>query len=175
MKLLGGFIEISSTSKKQYPGDVSGDSIVATLKGSADKGETSQVYGMPGFIGNPTPGVKGIRIRIGSIDVMIAALNYGVDLPENPGEAKVYSTDADGNEVASHVLNNNEEHVFNGGTDFAVAFEDLKAEFELIQDAWDTFASAYAPGGPTSTGTPATASASGANIDNAKVDKIRIP
>lgn len=175
MKLFANLFNITSTKIGQYPGDTEGDSIIATGAGSAEKGETAQVYGMPGLISNPGSGVKGVRIRIGSLDIIIAALNYQVPLPSVPGETKLYSTDADGAEQATVTAKADGILEVNGNADFAVAFNDLKIEFEKLQTEWDTFATAYVPGSPTVTGLPPTASPSGSNIDNAKVSTVKMP
>ncbi len=116
MKLIANLLKITSTKIGKYPGDNSGDSIIATGEGSASKGETAQVYGHHGFIGRPPAGIQGIRIRIGSLDIIIGALSYKVPLPVNPGETKVYSTDADGTEKAIHYLDKDGIHIFNGGS-----------------------------------------------------------
>ena len=115
MKLFANLVEITSTKIGQYPGDNSGDSIIATLKGSAGKGETAQVHGQVGIIANPAKSTKQVRIRIGSLDILISSLNYKVPLPTNPGDSKVYSTDADGNEQATHYLDDTGKHTFNSG------------------------------------------------------------
>jgi len=107
MKLLANLFKITSTKKDTYPGDIEGESIIATGEASASKGETAQVYGMPGLIANPPAGIRGIRFRIGSLDIIIGALNYKVPLPADPGETKVYSTDADGSETGSMLLKPN--------------------------------------------------------------------
>lgn len=104
MKLLANLFKIISTKQAAYPGDTEGESIIATGEASASKGETAQVYGLPGFISNPPAGIRGVRLRIGSLDIIIGALNYNVDLPADPGETKVYSTDADGAETGKMLL-----------------------------------------------------------------------
>lgn len=115
MKLRANIINIKSTKKGTYPGDKSGESIIITSEGSAEKGETSQQYGQAGFISNPPKNVKGIRLRIGSIDICIGAFNYGVAFPEKPGETKIYSTDVEGVEKASQYLDDQGVHTFNDG------------------------------------------------------------
>jgi hypothetical protein len=104
MKLLGGIIEISTISEGQYPGDTAGDSMIATVGGSADKPETAQIYSQPGFVSKAHKGQKGVRLRLGSIDIIIAAINYKVPNPADYGETKIYSTDEDGAEVAKIVI-----------------------------------------------------------------------
>lgn len=181
MKFLGNLIEISSTKIGQYPGDTSGDSIIATLKGSAEKGETAQVHGQTGIIGNPPKGAKGLRIRIGSLDIVISSLNYQVALPTNPGETKVYSTDEDGVEVAGTNFKDDGTQEINGKEDFAVRFSELKATVdEMVSDHNDLVtahnthmhptAAAGPPSLPTVTETPSTA-----DISDAKVDTVKLP
>jgi hypothetical protein len=116
MRFLANLFQIGSTKKGQYPGDTQGDSIIATGEGSASKGETAQVYGQHGFISNPAKGTRCVRLRIGSLDIIIAAFSYTVPAPSSPGESKVYSTDSDGNEAGKHELQTDGTHVFNDGT-----------------------------------------------------------
>ena len=172
MKLFGNYIEISSTKIGQYPGDTAGDSIIATLKGSAEKGETAQVQGQTGIIGNPPKGAKGLRIRIGSLDIIISSLNYQVALPTNPGETKIYSTDADGVEKATQYLDKDGNHIFNSGTDFMVAYEDLVTQFNELKTAFNTHThvSVTSLGSPTP---PVPQSA--ADITTTKVPTMRVP
>ena len=139
MKLFANLFNITSTKIGQYPGDTEGDSIIATGAGSAEKGETAQVYGMPGLIANPGAGTRGVRIRIGSWDVIIAALNYQVALPSTPGETKLYSTDSDGAEQATVIGKADGILEVNGDADFAVAFNDLKVAFDQLKSDHDAF------------------------------------
>lgn len=181
MKLFANIINIKSTKKGTYPGDKSGESIIITQEGSAGKGETSQQYGQAGFISNPPANVKGLRFRIGSIDICISAFNYGVAFPEKQGETKVYSTDSDGVEKGSHYIDDQGVHTFNNGTDYAVAFEDLKSGYDQLKSDLNTFITAYnthvhptAPVGPT---TPPSniGSSSSASIDASKIESMRVP
>ncbi len=135
MKLLGNLVEITSTKIGQYPGDISGDSIIATFKGSAGKGETAQVHGQVGIIANPAKTTKQVRIRIGSLDILISSLNYKVPLPDNPGDSKTYSTDADGNEAATikHLADGTIE--INGNADNAVSWTDLNTALQGLVTA----------------------------------------
>ena len=183
MKLLGNLVEISSTTIGKYPGDVSGDSIIATLKGSAGKGETAQVHGQIGIISNPAKSVKQVRLRIGSLDILISALNYKVPLPTNPGDSKTYSTDSDGNEAATikHLADGTIE--INGNSDFAVAFNDLKAGFDALKSDYNTFLTTiynlHTHVSVTSLGTPTvpvpTGSSSSASIDASKISTVKVP
>ena len=186
MKLFANLFNITSTKKGQYPGDNSGDSIIATGEAQASKGETAQVYGQAGFISIPAKDVKGIRFRIGSLDIIIGAFNYKVPLPTNPGDSKVYSTDADGNEKATCKFLNDGTIEINGNADNAVAYTDLKTAFDQLKSDFDGLVTIFnahthpfvgvGPGNPGTTAvtltldTPSTADMSGA-----KVDTVRVP
>lgn len=89
------------------------------------------------------------------------------------GETRLYSTDADGLLKAYVWLKNDGVMHLSGDADFVVSFNNLKEEFNKLQDKWDAFAAAYVPGGPSTQGLPPTLQVSGANIDNAKNTKIK--
>lgn len=170
MKLFANLFKITSTKQDAYPGDTEGESIIATGEASASKGETAQVYGMPGFIGNPPAGIRGVRLRIGSWDVIIGALNYQVPLPADPGETKVYSTDADGVEQATHILKPDGTMEINGNADFAVAFNDLKSGFDQLKSDHNSHTHTE-----TGTITSAPIVPSTASIDASKLSTIKVP
>ena len=183
MKLFANLFNITSTKKGQYPGDNSGDSIIATGEAQASKGETAQVYGQAGFISIPAKDVKGVRFRIGSLDIIIGAFNYKVPLPDNQGDSKVYSTDADGNEKATCKLLADGTIEINGNSDFAVAFNDLKAGFDKLKSDYNTFLTTiynlHTHVSVTSLGTPTVPIPVGtgtiASIDASKVAGVKLP
>lgn len=184
MKLLGNLIEISSTKLDSYPGDDSGDSIIATLKGSAENGETAQVHGGPGIFSNPAKSVKGVRLRIGSIDVVISAINYKVPFPETPGETKVFSTDGEGEEKAAAIFRTDGTIELNGSDDNAVSYADLKTALDNFKASIDSAISGAITGhthpgvtsGPSSTGPGAGAApAVTVDISAAKVEEVKLP
>ncbi len=104
--LQANLLEIESTQIDNYAGDTTGKSIIATASGSADKGETAQVFGQPGLITNPSKNNIGLRLSKGSLDIIIGTMNYLIPLPENNGETLLYSTDADGVLKSSILLDN---------------------------------------------------------------------
>lgn len=163
MKLKANIFDISTTKKGQYPGDTEGDSLIVTGGGSAQKGETAQQYGQAGFISNP-PKSKGIRLRIGSIDIIIAAYNYKVALPEHQGETKVYSTDADGNETGNLSLKQNGKFGYKN----LDQSEDLKT---VLSDLIDAVKNIITTGSPT-THTVSTASKTALTTINTRLEKV---
>jgi hypothetical protein len=109
------FISIASTEIVTLD-RAEGPSVVATASGDADRGLDAEVYAAHGLVSRPSKKTKAIRIRIGSLSIVIGAYTYGVQPPANPGAAKLYSTDADGAEQGSHLVDNDGTHVFNEGT-----------------------------------------------------------
>jgi hypothetical protein len=110
----------------------------------------------------------------------------------NVGDKVIYSTDADGNVKTRIYLRNDgtvevkgDTVVFQDGEDFAVRYSKLQSEFDELKErfnslvsTWNTFATAYVPGSPSTLGTPPTASTatqSSADITQAKIDKIKVP
>ncbi len=173
-KILANLFNITSTILKTYQ-SAEGESIVATGGASAGKGETAEIYSSPGIISRPGAGTKGIRLRFGKIDIILAVYNYGITPPTNPGETKIYSTDADGAEQATTKLLADGTMEINGDSDFAVAFNDLKTQFNELKTAFNTHTHVYIPGTlatvPTATALPQSA----ANIDAAKVATVKLP
>ncbi len=168
MKLLGNLFKITSTKIDQYPGDIEGDSIIATGEASASKGETAQVYGQAGFISRPPTGVKGVRLRIGSLDIIIGAFNYKVPLPDNPGDTKIYSTDSDGNEASTIKLLADGTIEINGNADNAVSWTDLNTALQGLVTAINANFGTKLDGA----GTPGILTL---GLTGARVDEVKLP
>lgn len=132
-------LKIESTTIEQFPGDVTGDSIVATASGSAEKGETAQIYGGNGIINNPATGTIGLRINKGSLDIVVGQMNYNIPLPENQGETLLYSTDASGALKGQIYLNNDGTIKMDSGV------EDLKTLFAEFIDEIKNIVTTGAP------------------------------
>ena len=109
-------LQIESTTIGKFPGDVTGDSIIATASGSAEKGETAQVFGQAGLITNPSKNNVGLRINKGSLDIIIGTMNYTIPLPANQGETLLYSTDEDGAIKGKCYIDDQGVFTFNDGT-----------------------------------------------------------
>lgn len=123
---------------------------------------------------------------------IVVAVIQKADDTLNKGDKVIYSTDTNGNIVAKIYLRNDgtievkgDNIVFQEGEDFAVRYSKLESEFNELKDkfnslvqAWNTFAAAYIPGGPSTQGFPATVSTatqSTADITQSKVETIKLP
>ncbi len=131
-------------------------------------------FGPAGIDARPLPGDKQY---CGSQDgsekyVILGSLMISQGAKE--GELILYSRDSNGNIKSKVYLNQAGEIVFNDGTDFGVAFNRLKTEFDKLNSSFNSHTHVYAPGPgspvPTATALPQ----STALIDNTKVEKVRL-
>jgi hypothetical protein len=132
--MLGFSLLSVASSKVAKLGKAEGDSVVATTAGDADCAYDAEVYAAHGIVSRPSKKTKGIRIRIGSLSIIIAAYTYGIDPPENPGATKLYSTDADGAEKAVALLDSDGKiGAKNASEDLCGLIDDLITEIKSIQ------------------------------------------
>jgi hypothetical protein len=169
MNILASLVTIMST-KKEKIGSSESEAVKAVTETSSGNDGTAEVYGMFGSVSRPPKGTKGIRLRIGSLNIIIAAFRYDVAAPDNPGETKLYSTDAEGAEKSTHVLTDDGKHVFNGGEDFAVRFSALETAFNQLKS--DHNGHVHVETG-ASTNVPTVLST--ASIADAKVRDVMVP
>lgn len=184
-------LKIESTTIDNFPGDTTGQSIIATSTGSAEKGETAQVFGQGGVINNPSKNTIGLRVNKGSLDIIIGQMNYQVPLPENQGETLLYSTDADGAIKSKCLLGADGTFTFNDGTDFAVRYSALETAINAYATDGDTertsiitkinteltkiatAINAIAPGSYTLN--PVSTNPVSADITPSKIEEIKVP
>ena len=124
---------------------------------------------------NPIDGMRAIYCKTSSngADVVIGYLN--INALAQPGEKRLYSTDASGTEKTYVYLKNDGILELNGNSDFAVRYSKLEDAFNELQAKFNQFAAAYAPGGPSTIGTPLTVDQSTADISLAKIETIKTP
>jgi hypothetical protein len=176
MNLFANLVTIMST-KKEKVGTSSAERVKAVTESASENAGTAEVYGQHGFVSRPAKNAGGVRLRIGGVSIIIAVFRYDVAAPDNPGETKLYSTDADGAEKSAHVLTSDGKHVFNKGEDFAVRFNALQTAFNQLKadhDAHTHPVPGVVLGGPGTSSSAPTA-ASTANIADAKVRDILVP
>ena len=112
----------------------------------------------------------------------------------DPGEKEIYSTDNPVTEKKAKIkLASNGDILIdayggatlnikadgnieiNGNADYAVAFDDLKAEFNKLKDDYNSHTHNYNPGPGAPAATTVTSAVNTSNIDLAKVDDVRLP
>jgi hypothetical protein len=114
MKNPFSFVTVAASRAETLP-TADGKSVLATTSGDADRAYEAEVYSAHGFISRPVKTTRGIRFHLGSLSIIIAAYTYGVEPPENPGESKVFSTDAEGVEQGTPLVGSDGVHTFHGG------------------------------------------------------------
>ena len=113
--------------------------------------------------------------------VLIGYINENAKADE--GEIRLYSIDSDGNEKNYFYILKDGTIEVGGDSDFMVrysalstAFDELKTDFNSHITNWNTFSTAYVPGGPSVQGLPPTASGStpsAADISGAKIEEVK--
>lgn len=158
---------------------------VVKVIGSSKSTLTAEEYSSFGIDSNPPKDLTAIYMRT-EADGDECIIGYLLkDKLAEVGETRLFSTDSDLGLKSYVWLKNDGTILINGDNNNAVLFNELKTEFnKLKQDhntlvqKWNAFCSAYAPGSPSSLGTPptlatSTVTANSSNIDNAKNAKIK--
>lgn len=140
----------------------------------ADSVQTVELSNVSGEDTNPLNGDTVLVININDAYKLGILIDDGIapDGSINKGEKLLYSRDSSGAVMAKVALKNDGQIILNDGADFAVAFEKLKIEFEELKNKFNAHVHTGVTSGPSSTGT--TPQQSVANIDNVKVEKVRL-
>jgi len=147
---------------------------------------TAEHFSSAGDDSHPLPKDSVVVVQIDGTGngVVVGYLDPKNSQKAEKGEKRLYSRDENGDEKAEVWLKKNGEVVLNGGTDYAVKYEELKTAYDELKDDlnshianWNTFAAAYVPGGPTVVGLPPTADISNestADMSGSKVELVRV-
>ena len=156
-----------------------GKSVNSDIEGLGKSIDDAEIYHTPGILSRPQDDTQGVMFSVNNLNIIIATHDYKIDKSLDKGEVIIYSVDDSGTILSSIYLNDDSEVVINEGTDYAVAFEDLKTAFDQLKTDFDNHIHAAgtlldSTGAPCS-GSVATTTASTADIDPAKVEKVRLP
>lgn len=163
----------TASSRVEKVGRAQGNSTITTAQGDDARDYDSEFWATHGIVSRPAKTTRCLRLKLGPLSIVIAAYTYGVEPPANPGACKVYSTDEDGAEKASHLLDSDGKHIFNQGSDWAVRYSKLETAFNELKSKFNSHTHPGVETGPGVTG--ATATPSTADITAAKVEEILIP
>jgi hypothetical protein len=89
------------------------------------------------------------------------------------GEHRIFSTNDAGVVQTFIWLKNDGTMQIGGDTDFMVRYSKLEEAFNELQNKFNQFANSYAPGSPSTLGTPPTVSPSTADISECKIEQIK--
>jgi len=151
-----------------------GKSLFAKMQGYGGRTIEGEIYQAPGVFARPdiTGKVIGVLAQNGGINIVVCTNDYSYNKAIADGEAVLYSI-IDGIIKGTVHVDQAGQVILNEGTDYAVAFEDLKREFEELQSQYNTHThGGILPGGAS---TATTSAPSVADIDTTKVEKVRIP
>jgi len=177
---------VGSEIKTNRNGEDSVRMLSAELSEGADV-QTVELVAQNGEQSNPLDEQMVVIFELGRAWKIAIAVRDNVE-PDSGlqrGEKILYSLDANNAIKAKIYLKGDGTVVLNDGTDWAVQFTALKDAFDTLKSdlngmisKWNTFATAYAPGGPAAPGTPPTAdnaTASTADMAGAKVTSVQLP
>ena len=176
-------VTFSEGSKLETLGRSKGKSVIGRATGDNGRDHEPEVFSAHGIISRPGKKTRGVVLQIGSLSITIASYAYGVEPPANHGACKLFSTDSDGAEQSSVLLENDGTIVMNEGEDWAVRYSKLESEFNELKGkhndlvtAFDAHTHGGVTSGSASTSAPAPSGAtSSADITGAKVEEILIP
>lgn len=109
-------VTFSGGSKVEKVGRAQGDSVIGKAEGDNSREFEPEVYASHGIVSRPSKKTRGVVLQIGNLSITVAAYTYGVAPPENDGACKIYSTDSDGAEQGSHLIDSDGVHTFNDGS-----------------------------------------------------------
>lgn len=129
---------------------------------------------------NPGKNARVIVIEDSESYKLGIATSDDIEPTVDAGEKEIYSTDSPiTTKKAKIKLDKNEQIILNDGTDYAVAYNDLKTAFDQLKSDFD--AHVHAAGtlldstAAPCTGSTAAPVASTADMSAAKVEKVRLP
>lgn len=149
-----------------------------TIDFGANLIEEATLYGLSSSNDYPLPGDEVAVQTAGNQNVIVAVYR---DIPDGTGQGETitYSRDSGGNIAASVKCGSNGEVILNGGADYAAEFTALKTGFDSLVAYVD--AHTHLVAALPSVGTPPPTIPtlpppvpSGATIDAAKVEKVRL-
>ena len=128
--------------------------------------------------GDDSPALPDDRFALMKIDgagnwiaVGVLVKSQGAD----PGEKILFSRDSAGAIKATVKMLKDGIIELNGNTDFAVAFDDLKTQFNELKTVVNSHTHIYIPGTLTPVATATGLPQSAADIDQAKVAEVKLP
>ena len=168
--------------------DAAIQTVLATVK-TIDGSRTVEVTPAPGLEINPGKGEKLIIAAIGNGSYMVSVGGTSPVPPDTAeGERRLYSVDSGGDVAGFITLRNDGNIELNGAVDNAVAFSELKTAFNSLKQTLDDFITKFnshihittatiGAGAVLGTISPTVvlATPSTANIDPAKVEKVKLP
>ena len=182
---MASIVTMKNAVYKVFQG-MSGKSLSVDFETIGKNKDDGEVYSVPGVYSKSVDGTKGVSINVNGNNIIIATHDYSLDKDVEKGELLLYCIDENGAVLSSALLNKSGEFVINDGTDYGVAYEDLKTAFDQLKDDFDNHLH-------TTTGTPGVSAIPGliskpstgvtpfvpvtstADMSGAKVEKLRLP
>jgi GH15 family glucan-1,4-alpha-glucosidase len=128
-------------------------------------------------------GATAIILKVSEVFKIVIGVRDGIEPSMGEGERKIYSQSGGSIKAYTNYLKDGIQEL-NGNNDFITAFNEMKTAFDQMKgdlngiiNAWNAFATAYAPGGPSAVGTPpslSNVSTSSADMSGAKCSTLKV-
>ena len=137
MGVIAELVRVASSTLKKWHA-APGTAIVVTGKGLGGAALETEVAHTPGVFGRPPKDFHGVFLPVGRgrrYGVMIAGLNYNLNINISAGETAIYSTDANGTLKARIDLDASGVIKLNGETKRLVTYGELNTALGLMVTA----------------------------------------
>jgi hypothetical protein len=130
---VASLIDIQADAVKSISG-APGKSLVANVLGLGECTGDMELYSVPGIMGRPVPGTKGVEVSVGGIRVIVATHHYGISENIESGEVVLYGMDESGAIVCSITMKK-DGHVIikNDDENLKTLMSDLITEITAIK------------------------------------------
>ncbi len=134
-----------------------------------------------GVDSNPIEDIVAVYLKTGEKGKTVIVGYINKNQQSEPGEYRLFSTNADGIEQAYMWLRKNGNLELNGDDDNMVRFSELKSAFDELKSDFNSLVTAYnshvhpgvTSGGASTAPTPSSGSSSTADISGAKIDEVK--
>jgi len=137
MGVIAELVRVASTSLKKWHA-APGTAIVITGKGLGGAAIETEIAHPPGIFGRPPKDFHGVFLPVGRgrrYGVIVAGLNYSLNINISAGETAVYSTDANGTVKARIDLDASGNIKLNGATKRLVTYGELNTALGVFLTA----------------------------------------
>jgi hypothetical protein len=145
--------------------------------------DNSEFYQIPGIFHKPQDDTEVVIVDCSGNNIAIAGHDYKFDEEIEKGETLIYSVDAAGVLKGKILIDKTGNIILNDGTDFAVAYTDLKSAFDTLKGDLNNLISVFnshvhpgvTAGGASTAATVTPGTASAADMSGSKVAAVKLP
>jgi len=133
MNMIGNIVNIIS-SRVAGAGSAGMQKVDTVTEASAQTTGSAETWGVHGVVSRPADGARALRLRLGSLNLIIGVYRYDIAPPANAGATSIYSTNESGAQMARADLDNDGKiALYNDVEDLKTLIDTLLDEIIAIQ------------------------------------------